>query len=158
VNSIKSYFISITVCAILCSLLTGMFEKKDSLYKIVKMISSLFLIFTLIRPVTEIRLDKINLLVDEVSDNAQAAISTGEDYRMDSLAAIIKEETEAYILDKAQTLQCTLDVEVIVKKSEPPVPSEVYITGSLSPAAKQTLQQIIEDDLHIAKENQIWIR
>lgn len=157
-ESMKQYFISITTCAILCAIVTGISGKDNVSSKIVKMLCGLFLTFTLIRPVTEIRFDEFTYYSHTFSENTQAVIAAGEDYRINQLSAIIKEETEAYILDKAQALNCTLDVEVIVEKSDQPVPTEVYITGNLSHSAKETLRQVIEEDLHIAKENQIWIQ
>lgn len=157
-SDIKAYFISITASAILCAVITGLFDKKESTYKIVKMICGIFLTFALIRPLIDIELKAFPGIIDAVSENAQASVSYGEAYRNRTLSAIIKEETEAYILDKAQALSCTLDVEVVVDDSGQPIPTKVYITGSLPNAAKSSLQQIIETDLFIAKENQIWIQ
>ena len=115
------------------------------------------MIVTLVRPVTNIQLMEMTVLPRHISEQAQMAISSGEEYRIDSLASIIKEEAETYILDKAQALQCILDVEVIVEKDDPPFPAEVYIRGNLSYEEKCSLQDLIARELHIAKENQIWI-
>ena len=158
VDQLKQYFISITVCAILCTIITGLFQKNSSMHALIKTICGLFMIFTFVHPVTNIQLTEMTDFTHVISDQAQAAISAGETYRIESLAAIIKEEAETYILDKAQSLNCTLDVEVIVEKDDPPYPAEVYITGQLSDNEKSILQEIIAQDLHIAKENQIWIR
>jgi hypothetical protein len=38
----------------------------------------------------------------------------------------------------------------------PPVPVEVRLSGDISPYIKTRLQSILEDDLGISKENQIW--
>ncbi|MFR3325850.1 MAG: hypothetical protein ACLTR8_15535 [Oscillospiraceae bacterium] len=60
----------------------------------------------------------------------------GENLARDSMADIIKEETEAYILDKAADLHANLRVEVAV--GEDNLPAAVTISGGgvpLRPAA-----------------------
>ena len=156
-ENLKQYFISITACAILCSIITGLLGKEKASGRLVNMLCGLLMSFTLIRPITHLQIDKYTYFSNSLSDNTQAVIAAGENYRINQLSAIIKEETETYILDKAQALNCTLDVEVIIYKSDPPIPTEVYINGNPTPSAKEQLTQIIEADLHISKENQIWI-
>lgn len=157
-DSIREYFVSVTVCAILCSVATGLFEKNSSIYKLMSAVCGLILAVTLMRPIADIQLDELTLYTEAVSKNAQVAVAFGESYRSDMLCAIIKEETEAYILDKAQAMHCTLDVEVIIEKSGHPIPAEVYITGNVLPEEKEQLQAYIAEHLNIAKEFQIWIQ
>ena len=72
------------------------------------------------------------------------------------LAQFIKERTQSYILDKAQSLNAVLDVEVTLSDDEIPVPVKVCITGKVSPYARGRLENLIIEDLGIEKENQIW--
>ena len=70
------------------------------------------------------------------------------------MADIIKAETEAYILDKASQLNVELSVEVTIDEEN--IPTAVTLSGEVSPYARRQLQEIIESDLGIAKENQRW--
>ena len=53
-------------------------------------------------------------------DDAEDAAAMGENLARDSMADIIKEETEAYILDKAADLHANLRVEVTVGEDNLP--------------------------------------
>ena len=81
----------------------------------------------------------------------------GQSYSRNQLRRIIKDRTEAYILDKALTLQAHLQVEVMLSQDEVPVPTSVRLQGSVSPYARNVLQQWLQDDMAIPKEHQIWI-
>lgn len=88
-------------------------------------------------------------------DDAEDAAAMGENLARDSMADIIKEETEAYILDKAADLHANLRVEVAV--GEDNLPAAVTIFGEASPYARRQIQAMIANDLGISKENQKWI-
>ena len=88
-------------------------------------------------------------------DDAEDAAAMGENLARDSMADIIKEETEAYILDKAADLHANLRVEVTV--GEDNLPAAVTISGEASPYARRQIQAMIANDLGISKENQKWI-
>ena len=60
-----------------------------------------------------------------------------ENLARDSMADIIKEETEAYILDKAADLHANLRVEVAV--GEDNLPAAVTISGEASPYARRQI-------------------
>ena len=87
--------------------------------------------------------------------DAEDAAAMGENLARDSMADIIKEETEAYILDKAADLHANLRVEVAV--GEDNLPAAVTISGEASPYARRQIQAMIANDLGISKENQKWI-
>ena len=87
-------------------------------------------------------------------DDAEDAAAMGENLARDSMADIIKEETEAYILDKAADLHANLRVEVAV--GEDNLPAAVTISGEASPYARRQIQAMIANDLGISKENQKW--
>lgn len=88
-------------------------------------------------------------------DDAEDAAAMGENLARDSMADIIKEETEAYILDKAADLHANLRVEVTI--GEDNLPAAVTISGEASPYARRQIQAMIANDLGISKENQKWI-
>ena len=84
---------------------------------------------------------------DSQVDEAQAEASA-------QMAAIITQQTQSYILDKADTLGVCL--EVGVELNEEMVPWRVTMAGEASPYARQRLEGIIQDDLGIPAERQVW--
>ena len=75
----------------------------------------------------------------------------------DAAGEIIKARTQAYILDKARSLDVALTVEVFLDDATIPAPCGVRIEGAISPYAKKVLSQMMKDDLGIPPEEQIWI-
>lgn len=156
-DGIREYIVSVCAAAILCACVKSIIGEKGPTARIVKLVCGLFLAFTVIRPVAQIRITDFALMTADFQQEAEAAVGTGEEFVRESLADIIKEETEAYILDKAKALAADIQIEVTVSHDSQPIPKSVCITGKLSPYAKVQLQKILEDDLGIPKEGQLWI-
>ena len=90
-------------------------------------------------------------------DAADAVAAEGEKTAEEAMGTIIKEETEAYILDKAKALNAQIQVEVILDQSEIPVPHSVRIFGEPTRAQREILEEFLESQLNIPKERQQWI-
>lgn len=71
---------------------------------------------------------------------------------------IIKQSSEAYILDKADELNAMVSAEVEVMPSENglAIPYAVTLTGLVSARQKEALAQAIAEDLQIPAERQRW--
>ena len=143
-DGIKTYLLGVMGAAVICGIVIRMIGEKGTQGAMTKLIAGLFLAFTVIRPVANIRLDGL-------SDFTAAYSAAG-----DALAASIKAQTEAYILDKAAALQVELEVDVTLSDGDIPTPSAVLLSGKVSPYAKARLQKMITDDLGIDKERQTW--
>ena len=131
--------------------------KKGTHAALLQLIGGLFLTFTVIAPIADVELEEI---LDDPWDFAvqgSAIAEEGQQYAQDQLHGIIKNRCEAYILDKALALQAQLQVEVMLSQDEIPVPASVRLQGSISPYARNALQQWLQDDIGIPKERQIWI-
>lgn len=74
----------------------------------------------------------------------------------DARREIIKAEAEAYILDKAGSYGLQLEVCVTLREDDIPVPESVCIAGAVSPYARTRLEILIENELGIPKERQLW--
>ena len=55
-----------------------------------------------------------------------------------------------------KALHADVAVDVILSDTSMPVPEYVRISGNVAPYAKQQLINIIERELGVAEENQIW--
>ena len=120
-----------------------------------KLICGLFLAYTVLSPISRVDFSNLPDFSLGCMDDAKDAAAMGENLARDSMADIIKEETEAYILDKAADLHANLHVEVTV--GEDNLPTAVTLSGEASPYARRQIQAIIANDLGISKENQKWI-
>lgn len=152
---LRQYVISVTTAAIACGMLTAVL-KKGSAQSLVKLLCGFFLAFTFLAPIGKLKLEALpeNFGFDyqEGSDAAQE----GEYYARNSLAEIIKEQTEAYILDKAAELELSLEVEVFLSGDKIPIPESVRIAGHASEQARGRMEYYLETELGIAKEHQTW--
>ncbi len=120
-------------------------------------IIGIFLIFSILSPVRNIDWN-INAwqsfsAIDDFSNIAQDASV----YQQEALQAYIKQETEAYIWSKAQSLSMDIQLDVSLGSQPPYAPVAITITGPASPYAKGQLTQFLSAELGIPKEAQIWI-
>ena len=131
--------------------------KKGTHAALLQLIGGLFLTFTVIAPIADVELEEILDVPWDFAVQGNAIAEEGQQYAQDQLHGIIKDRCEAYILDKALALQAQLQVEVMLSQDEIPVPASVRLQGSISPYARNALQQWLQDDIGIPKERQIWI-
>lgn len=155
-TSLKQYILSIVCAAAICSVITGI-TKESTHGRILKLVCSIFLVFQIIAPIPG--LSKLSLAdLEPLSlSEAKALAEEGSSLARQEKERVIIEETESYILSKAASQDPDFSVEVILCNGEDPIPVSVIISGSLTEAEKLNLQKLLEEDLAIAKENQIWI-
>lgn len=156
-DNVKQYLLSVISAALICSIANSLLQKKGTYQTILKLICGIFLALTVIAPITNIKLADFSNYSNMLSVDALAVVNAGTDAAKSEIEQIIKQKTEAYILEKAAILGTNIMVDVTLNEDTPPVPSRVTITGNISPYAKHTLQQYITNDLAIAEENQIWM-
>ena len=68
----------------------------------------------------------------------------------------VQEHTEAYIVDKATALHASLSAQVTVSDDEIPIPVAVRLTGAVSPNVRRQMEDFIQEELGITRENQKW--
>lgn len=152
---LRQYVISVVAGAIVCGIAMGLLPKGTGRTAL-KMLCGLILSLCVLRPVVKGDfLDRIRF-DDLLFDEARRTAALGEEYSARAMRDIIKSETEAYILDKAQSLGARIMAEVSLSADVPPVPAGVRITGNLSPYARYQLTEYICRELGISKENQVW--
>lgn len=156
-SGLQQYVVSVATAAIICGIVIGL-APSGTFQGIIKMICGIFLTLMVIEPVT--RVDVAQWISDfgmSYREDAESAAAFGEEIVRDTTEKYIKQECEAYILDKADALGAELKVEVLLSTDELPIPSSAVIRGKLSPSAQHQLEQIITRDLGISKENLQWI-
>ena len=156
-QDIGKYILSIGMASLVVTLITEFSDRKSSTGVLIKMICGLFLAFTVINPLTNMNFEILETFSGSYTHDAEAAVSVGTEKAEDSLQEIIKQETETYILDKAQSYGCVLEVAVTVGQGTVPKPESVTISGQLPKDARRQLEEILETELGISKEYQQWI-
>lgn len=155
-DEIRQYVISIILAAIICGLITHIMGNKGINGELIKLVCGVFMAIVFISPLVKLDFSDWDNYWNMIVNEKDMAVMEGHNNTLDEMAAIIKEQSESYILDKAGSLKLDLEVEVTLSDSNPPVPIYVELKGAVSPYAKSQLAQIIETDLGIAEENQEW--
>ena len=155
-ESIAEYLLSVTGSAIISAVILRLLDGKGSAASIAKMLTGIFVVLTLLAPVTQVQISDLLELVPDLSADAKQAVNEGKTSAQNALTERISGQVEAYILDKAEQLGLRLSVEVALSNDPIPVPVSVRLQGHTSPYAKMRLQSILQEDLGIKKENQIW--
>lgn len=155
-EDLKQYLVSVIIAAIASSLIVRFFCGKGTHTRLIKLLVGLFLSITVISPLTTISFDNMISYFNEFEINAQKAVSEGTFQANQATEAIIKEKVTTYILDKASDLDLEVTVSVTLTQADPKTPCFVTVEGTVPAYKKQQLQQIIENDLGVSKENQRW--
>ncbi len=155
-SDLGAYVFRICAAALLCAVAERLCGRDKAVATVVRTVSGLFLVFTLLHPLSALRTDRNTDLFGDFSVQAQEAVQIGTDESRNSFAQCIKEQIEAYILDKAQAYGAGVEVSVTLSSDALPTPVGVTVCGAVSPYARQQLKHLLEEDLGIAEENQVW--
>ncbi len=154
-DSVKQYLLSVICGAMVCAIVSSLTNQKGSKAALLKLVTGIFLAFTVISPITRIQLEKLTIFTEELQEEASFAAAFGQSVAEESRSGLIKSKMEAYILDKAATLNTSLSVEVILDECF--YPESVKLQGNIAPYARFRLESILEEELGIATETQEWI-
>ncbi len=155
-EDIRAYLLSVTGAAIVSAVILRLLHGKSSGAGIGRMVAALFVALTVIGPITKVRLPDLQDFLPNIAADADDAVAEGESSAKIALSESISNRLEAYILDKAAQLGVTLSVQVELSEDVIPVPVRVYLRGKVAPYAKTKLQYMIQQDLGLDKEKQIW--
>ena len=153
----KGYILSIVITAMICAAANILLPPRSSAGQIIKLLSGVMLLLTVISPLTSISFQNISDYLQGISTDTDSFVAEGQIVAQEEINKIIKGKTEAYILDKANQMGLQIAVEVALDEDNYSIPSFVKVTGALSPYSKEILSGYIENTLGIAKEKQVWI-
>lgn len=155
-SSIGNYVLTIIITGFVCSILSDLIQNPVS-GAIINMISGMILAITIFAPISNIDVSSYLDFNISVMDEAAAAANEGIAKSKQALYTSIKQETESYIQEKAAAMGTQISAKVSFSNDDLPVPISAVISGAISPAVKQKLQDLIETQLGITKENTQWI-
>ena len=153
---LREYILSIASASVISGILTTLLDKKGSAGTMGKMFCGVFLAITLIRPLGDISFDSITDWLNTYSVEGGVLVNEGEEITSASTQSIIKTNCEAYILDKGADMGLKLTAQVKLDPKSPYAPVSVMIFGDIPPYKKATLEDILIQDLAIAKEQIQW--
>ena len=139
--------LSVICAALVCGILTDM-SAKTSFEKLIRLLCSVFLAVTVVYPLIRYRFPEWNADMSIFQPGGEDAVAQGEKIYFQSIASIIRTETEAYILKEAKSIGADLTVAVELDAGNPPAPESVTIRGNFEASVETTLSQ----------EHQTWIR
>ena len=154
---IKSYVITVIVAGIICGICVVLTGKNKTTGSIVKMICGIFMALTMIAPLVKVRLDDLGSYFESIKMDGESVAQAGKLQAATELSAVIKNELETYILDKAESMGLDLQVSVVLDGStDPPVPVGVTLEGPVSAYHKRVLTRYISQYLGITEAQQTW--
>lgn len=156
-DQLGQYILSVASAAFLAGILGSLTDKKSGAGSVLRLLSGLFLTFTVISPIVKMDFSGITDYMESYAREGENTAAWGDAAAEDERRTIIKSRVEAYILDKAEALGTAVTVEVTLSDDIVPVPEEALLRGAVSPYVRTRLEQMMEADLGIAKENQLWI-
>lgn len=151
-EEIRGYILSIAAAAMIISMLSSMTKGGG----MIKLVGGIVLLIVLIQPVAEFRFEGLESYLEDTFSDGERAAEEGNEIAKNKMADIIRAETEAYILDKAGLYDTRIEAQVRLSNDEIPCPVGVTITGIWSDTEREKLEELIESELGIPKENQIW--
>lgn len=153
-DEVRQYIVSIITAAIICGTVTCLVGKKGNIASIVKFLCGLFMTITAIAPWVNLRLPDDYSFWDTLQAEAQISVAEGEEISAQMQSAIIKEQLESYVLEKANSLE--LDVSVEISLNDRNLPDLVIIQGAASPYARNRLSSYICENLGVTEDGLKW--
>lgn len=153
---LQRYVLSVVSAAMICGILRGLSESLSAGNGL-RLLCSLFLSVVIVRPLLAFEWEIPDFGEFSVLEEAAESSAEGEQIAAEKLRAVISEQTEAYIAKEAAGLGMTLEISTKLQDGELPIPETVTLYGEFNPAGREALQQIIDRDLNIPNERQIWI-
>lgn len=153
----KNWIIGMFAASFLTALAQGLIPK-GSARRAAAFAGGLVMILAALSPLVKVSSQDIASAISKYRFKAEA-MRTGIDIgSTDVMEAIIQEQTEAYILDKAEELGLELTVSVRTTRADDgwPYPSFVELTGSFTEGGREKLSKIIETELALGPDSQEW--
>ena len=155
-TQLKAYLLSITASALLMSLVLALLPK-GKLRKTASFVGSLLLVLTVVAPVARLDPAQLAKSIAELRMETETIRTGIEIGNREIAAALIKEQCEAYILDKAAARGITLEAEIRLSgEGQYPYPTGVTLYGQVSQSDREAISAIIAEDLGIPRESQEW--
>ena len=154
-EALRSYILSVSAAAIFCGMVTALAGKSGTASSVLKLMTGVVMAVVIIRPITEVSAVNLGRYLDVLNADAAAAVEAGTAYAKSETSLRIKQQLEAYILDKAGDLSLDISADVALDE-QAMVPAAVVIRGEASPYARSVLETLLREELGIPEEGITW--
>ena len=155
--TVREYLLGVTAAALFCGIVRILLPGKGTVAAVVRVLLGVTMMLAVLRPWASVRLDGLFEWSNGIQTDAQSIVADAENSALQTLRTRIKQDCEAYILAKAESLGAQIEVSVEVSEDTPPAPIMVTLSGAVSPYAKQTLSSMLSEELGIHREGQQWV-
>lgn len=155
-EGIREYILSVVASALICGSVKVLFHKGGASATLINTICGIYMAFIMIAPLQKIDFSAYTNYFSGFTEEAKQAVSDGQEIAADEQQAYIKEQIEAYILEKAISLGAEISVYVTLSDTSPPKPMHITIKGAVSPYVKTVLRNYLTEQLGVPEEAQSW--
>ena len=152
-STLGQYVMGLIAGALICSVVMS-FVTETTHRELIRMLCGIFMTVLIIAPLPGIQWKSDLLHWENVLRAGQDQASAGEIMARDVQIQRITDAVESYILDKASLEGAVLTVDVTLGEDMLPVGAEMK--GTVETEIRESLSEMLERELGIAKENQRW--
>lgn len=156
-SAVGEYLVCVLAGALICGILLELVGKKSTNASLIRLLCGVFMTLCIVSPLLDIRIGPLADLTADIKQEADSMAADGKNMAQEQYRAVITQRTEAYILDKAESLGADVTVAVTLGEDDFAAPRAVTVRGRISPYAKGLLGNWLESNLGIAAEEQTWI-
>lgn len=155
----RQWLLAVVCGAMLAAVLQALLPKAGA-GRIGRLAGSLVVLLAVISPLLRLDAETLTLSVTKFRLAQSGYAEDLSKMNRELLKELIAEQTEAYILDKAEELGIDCRVTVLCEggDEDTPCPSQVRVTGELSPEQERSLTRVIETQLGIPAQDQVYER
>ena len=155
-DAIRGYLLSIVAVCLLTALARSLIPE-GGVRRVSSVVCALLLVLCALSPLLQLDIDAVAQSLARIQMENET-LRTGVAVKNRELVSqIIKQNTQAYILDKAASMGLTLQAEVEMHDGgDYPYPYRVTLSGMCTEAKRQALTRYIEENLAIPAERQAW--
>lgn len=158
IEELRSWLLSILLLCVFCALAESLMPP-GAIQQVGKLVCGLVLLCGIITPLLDLDIEGSQRWMEEWMAQWEGEQTQLEEEVQGISKPIIEEKYAAYIVDKAkeQGIACAVQVEAQATEGEEWfLPWEVWITGNISEEERLWLTQMVQDDLEVPAQRQIY--
>lgn len=155
-SGIGQYVYTVIAATIFVAILQSLVPGKGTAATLIKVTAGVYLISVVISPIVKVRLNGLLDYAANIESDASGIIADAQNQMNGEIERIILEEAESYILDEASKRGAEIAVQITMEKDGSYALQGITIRGSVSPLIRSQLSTLIETDLGISEDMQIW--
>ncbi len=151
----RGYVLTVSLAAFLGALVLNLAPCEKGQKRILQMICGLFLLLVVCSPLPSLKDPASFHFSQDFRKGAESIETQAKAQVHQEMEQDIRTELQAYIEDKALAFGAQVKAEI--RLSSELTPWEAFLRGEAAPFARNKLTELIEKELGIPKERQVWI-